>query len=162
MTSDFRYTFSITHLDHPPGWVPFAPTAVNQTTPNALVLNGTDIDLPVWPTTLSWVLRVPPSYGTLSLSSSGSPVLGVNSNWTLGEGLWYLPSFADPTAYLRCGSDFVDSFEVQLFDGEQYDQPRGFHLQGMKCTYCVRPYVLDPRQVSGAKLGENKGRRGGG
>ena len=98
------YTFAIVaHVNHAPEWMPFVATTVSQTTHTALTLNGTDVDQATVPTTLSWILRVPPSYGTLSLFSSGSPVLGVGLKWTLGAGLWYLPSFTDPTAYLWCG-----------------------------------------------------------
>ena len=69
-----------------------------------MTLNGTDVDLATVRCQIgAMVLGVPPSYGTLSLFSSGSPVLGVGLKWTLGAGLWYLPSFTDPTAYLWCG-----------------------------------------------------------
>lgn len=121
--------------------MPFSSPQVSLTGPTPLVLWGTDPDLPPpsWPTALSWVLRVPPRNGSLSLSPGGFPALRLNDSWGLGQALWYV---LDPAvASLGCTPHFSDGFEVQLFDGELFEQPRRFELKGMACGLCPVPQV---------------------
>eukprot|EP00906_Rhabdomonas_costata_P030990 RCo043803 len=148
------YTFSlaVTHVLHPPSaaW-PFATVVAEQGVAVPVLLNGSSVDSPTWPTTLLWVIRTLPTQGQVLVGDGGGVSAAVNMTVPLGRPLAYEALVPEAGLPVSCGESFTDSFVVQLLAdegsaGRAYDIPRTVHVSGLVCNHCVRPYVLDSDQ----------------